>query len=203
MNNEPAAPSTPWLQWLSAAALVLTCVLLVWLTVVVSKVSATLDKTSADLAGVLATSARVAKHVDGLETDFKEIREALQSNQVSSFLTDTADLVKSIDDEAPATDAATAREIDALMRAVRTSGARFRAGGDEYTALRMYGQLYAKYRLYRKLVGTPEQFIERVATRTIGGSAYEVVLEDGSVRPLAAWLREKLTAMRPAPRAND
>jgi plasmid stability protein len=200
MTDTSGSPSRrQWISRLTVATLVLTCALLVYLTVLVSQLSATLDKTSADLAQVLATSANVARHVDGLEGEFREIRKALMSDNARNFLTDAADLVKSIDDEAPATDARAAREIEALLRAVMTSGARFRAGGNEHTAVRMYGQLFAKYRVYRKLVGTPEQFIERVATRAIGGSAYEIITADGA-RPLADWLREKLAAMRKSTR---
>jgi hypothetical protein len=83
----------------------------------------------------------------------------------------------------------------------QTALPRFMTGFDESGGWREVSSVLmtdapSKYRIYRKLVSTPEQFIDRVATRTIAGNSYQIVLGDGTARPLADWLRDKLTAVR-------
>ena len=62
--------------------------------------------------------------------------------------------------------------------------------------MELYVALRTKYQLYMKGISSAEQFIDDLATKTVVGSPYRVVLEDGERRPLNEWLGEALESRR-------
>jgi len=89
--------------------------------------------------------------------------------------------------------------IRGLLAAVQLSGLRFVRGGREKSALSMYGWLYAKYQIWKPTVGSADEFIAKVASESLAGAPYQVILKDGSKAPLADWLRARLAELRGAP----
>ncbi len=67
-----------------------------------------------------------------------------------------------------------------------------------YSPLRFYAQVYAKYRIYRQTLTSAEDFIAKVTTTTIAGNKYYGVQKDGSRRELSDLLREELAKYRAA-----
>jgi hypothetical protein len=183
-----------WLQGVAMAALLITCVLLVRLTAVVGQLSDTLEKNSTNLAQVLTTAARISARVDGMETDLNRWTNSFLGAEGLRAVDELKTVSRALDGAGPPEGAE--REITRLLAAVGSSGLQCCAGDAEYSALRLSLQLTAKYRAYRNAIGSAEEFVDRVATATVGGTPYSVVASDRSVRPLNEWLRERLAKMR-------
>ena len=60
----------------------------------------------------------------------------------------------------------------------------------------MHARLYTKSVLHRHAIGSTEDFIERVATRSATGAPYLVLDVGGGKRPLAPWLSQLLAEER-------
>jgi hypothetical protein len=90
-------------------------------------------------------------------------------------------------------------EIAYLLRFVEQSGCEFYRNGDWYDSGRAAAHLRDKYAALaaRGEVASAEEFIDRVATRSIlSGRPYEVRCDGGGVVAAAQWLREALLRYR-------
>lgn len=101
---------------------------------------------------------------------------------------------------APATPAADAdADIHALINALAASPCKFQRNGSWYDGTRAAAHLQRKYDYLQKRdqAGTPEQFIDRAASRSsISGRPYRVACPGQPERDAAAWFREQLQAQR-------
>lgn len=92
------------------------------------------------------------------------------------------------------------REIRALIDALPASGCRFQRNGEWHDGEAARAHLQRKYDYLRRrgLVDSPEQFIERAASRSsVSGRAYRVACQGRPEQPAAAWFGERLQALRP------
>ena len=106
------------------------------------------------------------------------------------------DEIDAIRDSPPSTVSApspdTEREIKHLLAHIRESKHRFVYSDENKGGTRFYLQLYAKYKAYNKAVGSAEDFIDKVATKTIAGQPYQVVVGPDKRVALNDWLSEEL-----------
>lgn len=92
-----------------------------------------------------------------------------------------------------------AREIAGLMDALSSSRCEFNRNGTWHDAARARAHLQRKYDylLKKNLVDTPEQFIERAASRSsVSGKAYRVRCPSKAEQDAAAWFRVQLRWLR-------
>ena len=93
--------------------------------------------------------------------------------------------------------------VESLLARVAGSGLVFIRNGREHTAAKAAAHLRDKYEHLRDEIGTPEDFIDKAATKSmLSGKPYLVKLPDGTTRRAADWLRELLAEYR-AERAAD
>jgi hypothetical protein len=84
-----------------------------------------------------------------------------------------------------------------LLEFVRTSDVIFIRNGKEHSPEDAAEHIEKKYKHYRKKIETPEDFIERSATKSIlSGKLYRVRLADGTVIPTRDWLTAELERYR-------
>lgn len=91
------------------------------------------------------------------------------------------------------------REIGGLMDALSSSRCEFNRNGVWHAAARARTHLQRKYDylLKKNLVDTPEQFIDRAASRSsVSGKAYRVRCPGRAEQDSAAWFRAQLQRLR-------
>ncbi len=99
-------------------------------------------------------------------------------------------------------------EIDALLRAVGSSGCEFLRGGTAYSATKAHEHLQQKFEYLdaRDQLKTAEDFIAKAATRSsMTGEAYGIRCVGAAPLASDAWLQARLKALRPlaaAPKAR-
>lgn len=190
-----------WIRRTATVLAVLFLALLCFLVWRLAMLTARVERTVADLSGdmrqVTGTAARIAEKIDRLNEQVdrleKKAREAVPVEEVESLLDSAAALRESA--ENPLTPAAEA-EIRQLLARLRDPALTFGYGGEDIPAGRFYLQIYAKYKAYRRTLASAEDFIARIATRTIDGRDYHVRRGEGEQRPLGEWLREELAKLR-------
>jgi len=90
-----------------------------------------------------------------------------------------------------------------LLEFVRTSDVVFIRNGKEHSPQDAAEHIEKKYNHYRKKIKTPEDFIEKSATKSMmSGKLYEVRLKDGTVITTRDWLTEELARYRDLPSAE-
>ena len=91
-----------------------------------------------------------------------------------------------------------AAEIDALIdRVAKAKGVIFIRNGTEHTAAQAAEHLQRKRKAAGKRIATPEQFIDKLGTRSsMTGKAYRVRLPDGKEIDSAVWLNGLLRDIR-------
>ena len=91
------------------------------------------------------------------------------------------------------------QEIDALLRAVGSSGCEFLRGSQIYSAARAQDHLQEKYAYLdaRAQLQSAEDFIVKAATRSsMTGEAYGIRCAGAATLTSEAWLRSRLAALR-------
>ncbi|GAA4800474.1 DUF5329 domain-containing protein [Lysobacter hankyongensis] len=95
------------------------------------------------------------------------------------------------------------REIDALIAGLGASGCAFERNGRWYDAKTAQAHLQKKYDYLRKrdMADTAELFIERAASESsMSGKPYRVRCAGKAAEPSAQWFRQRLQALRAAPK---
>ncbi len=95
------------------------------------------------------------------------------------------------------------QEIDALLRAVGSSGCEFLRGGSSYNAAKAQDHLQQKFEYLdaRSQLKSAEDFILKAGTRSsMTGESYSIRCASTGVLASDAWLHAKLRALR-SPRA--
>ena len=91
------------------------------------------------------------------------------------------------------------QEIDALLRAVGSSGCEFLRGSQAYSAAKAQDHLQEKYAYLdaRAQLHSAEDFIGKAATRSsMTGEAYGIRCAGAPTQTSEAWLRSRLAALR-------
>ena len=199
------APSIDlWIKrivWLSAAAFLGASCFFVWrISMVAYRIETTIRTTSGDIKQGTGTAAAISRRVDAIDHKIKTLEEktldVIPLEEVSQALDDLAEIRGQPDTASGLLDGPTEREIKYLFRYISRSGLRFEYSGKTRSALKFRVLLYAKYKVYRRVVGTTEEFLAKVATKTPGGNTYYVLTSDGKKRELHDWLSEALAQYR-------
>ena len=89
-----------------------------------------------------------------------------------------------------------------LLDFVRTSDVVFIRNGKEHSPEDAAKHIEKKYKHYKKKIKTPEDFIERSATKSMmSGKLYQVRFRDGKVIATRDWLTAELERYRNPPEA--
>ena len=87
-----------------------------------------------------------------------------------------------------------------LLEHVRTADVVFIRNGKEHSAEDAAKHIEKKYNHYKKKIKTPEDFIEKSATKSMmSGKLYQIRLKDGTVISNKDWLTAELTRYRNPP----
>jgi len=87
-----------------------------------------------------------------------------------------------------------------LLEFVRTSDVIFIRNGKEHSAEDAVKHIQKKYNHYKKKIKTPEDFIEKSATKSMmSGKLYQIKLKDGTVITCKDWLTAELERYRNPP----
>ncbi len=189
-------PSDRAVRILLIALLSIACVFMVYLTVLVRRVLVTLETNGERIEKVFVLAAGTAEKVERGEARVTKWLEGIGAARAADVLDEVADVAKGLGRESAGPDANAQAEIAHLLSRIRSSGLTFEGGGKPYSATRLYLQLYGKYKLYEKSLGSAEDFIGRVAAKGVTGRKYSVVEKDGAKRELGEWPREALAEHR-------
>jgi len=90
--------------------------------------------------------------------------------------------------------------VEYLLARIAGSGLTFIRNGSEHTAAEAAAHIRDKYEHFKREIKTPEDFIDKAATKSmLSGKPYLVKLPDGTTRPAADWLRDLLAEYRAKP----
>ena len=209
LSDKPAPDAIgTWLKRLALAAaiaLLACCSWFVWrISMVAYQMEGAIVAISADVKQMSSTGAQISEHLEKLDDRLRAIEEkAADAINLDEFthLLDEVDVIRNGQQSAagaPSPD--TEREIKHLLAQIRSSDHRFAysvLGSDKSkSGTVLYLQLYTKYKTYKNVVSSAEDFINKVATTTIGGEPYRVVISTDEAVPLNDWLTEELKNYR-------
>ena len=175
------------------ALLLIACVFMVYLTLLVRRLTVTMEVMSEDLAQVMATTARVSRNVDRVE---ERLRVWYEDLDIAGTAAEAVDVALSLGGETVKVEPRAEDEITWLLRQIGSSKAKFAYDDKEKSALSFYARLYAKYKVYKKTLASAEDFIDKVATKTITGKPYYITEPGGEKVELGDWLRARLAERR-------
>ena len=203
-----------WLRRLAlGAAIVLlaSCSWFVWrISMVAYQMEGAIVAISADVKQMSSTGAQISDHLQKLDGRLRAIEEkAADAMNIDEFehLLDEVDEIRegTAADRGPAS-LQTDREIRHLLAQIRGSDYRFTysvLGSDKSKCgTVLYLQLYTKYKTYKNVISSAEDFIDKVATTTIGGQPYQVVVGPDETVALNDWLTEALKKYRATARST-
>ena len=188
---------------LLACLLGLGC-LLVWrMAETVKRIEEGVVSVSTDVKTVTRLAARISEKVDGLMDRVDVLEAKLKGAVPLDELENVLDELEGLRGKPAELDAEARakrdREVGHLLGYVRGSGCVYLWQDREVGALAFYANLLAKYKLYEESVGSAEEFIDKVATKSMVGKPYYVVMGPKRVE-VAAYLREELAKYRAAQR---
>jgi len=182
-----------------AIALGVLCCILIWrMTKIAGRMETMLANTSSDVQQVAGTAADISRRIEHISAKVDDLedkaRSAVNLDEVESVLDEIGRL--RANDEAAELSPSAEVEIKRLLKSIRRSGKRFEWEGKTRTPTQCYIWLYSKFRMYRKKLESADDFINKVATKTMTGNPYYVVHSDGEQQPLNEWLSEVLAKHR-------
>jgi hypothetical protein len=200
-------------RWL-VRALILTLVALLgfssyllWrISMVAYRAEALLMGVSGEIEQVVRTSARVAERIDELDQAVGDLREKSRNMIKPDEVTALIDTLEQAAADAHAggkTAPDVEEEISALLDAVRTSNLSFVRRGDPHSGAAFSLWLQSKMLRYPGQFASAEEFIDKIATQSVLGTRYNVILQSGEKQDLANWLKEKLARLRAAKTAPE
>jgi uncharacterized coiled-coil protein SlyX len=203
-NNSPTADAIgTWLKRLALAAVVALLAVSAWcvwrISMVVAQTESAIVAISADVKQMSSSGAQISAHLENLDTRLQSLEqkaaEAMNLDELGNML-DEIDTIRNSPQSASAASPDTEREIKHLLAHVRGSKHRFVYSDENKGGTRFYLQLYAKYKAYDNAIGSAEDFIDKVATKTIVGQPYQVVVSPDQTVALNDWLTEELKKYR-------
>jgi hypothetical protein len=193
-------------MWLKRLVLLVACVFLafccwfVWrISMVAMQAEAAIVAISADVKQMSTTGAQISQHLQQLDVRLRSMEEkaadAIKLDDIEHMLDEAAQL-RDGGVASGSISPDTEREIKHLLSQVRRSKYRFKYSDEDKGGMRFYLQLYTKYETYKKLLASAEDFIDKVATTSIAGHAYQVVIDDKQTVALNEWLTDELKKYR-------
>lgn len=83
--------------------------------------------------------------------------------------------------------------VERLLKTVEKSDAAFIRNGDEHTGKEASEHMRRKYEHFKKSIKTPEDFIEKCATKSeLSDKPYQIKTAEGKVLPAKEWMLELL-----------
>lgn len=184
---------------LTAAVLILSCFFIWRISMVAYRIETSIEATSGDIKQVTHTAANISRKVDQIEEKVEVLSEktkdVLHADEVRHIVEEISDLKEPPQGRELRIDESAAEEISHLLSFIRKSECTFEYSGKKRSAFRFYLQMYSKYKVYKKTLSCAEDFIEKVATRTIAGNTYSVYSGDKPLE-LNKWLRKELETYR-------
>jgi hypothetical protein len=90
-----------------------------------------------------------------------------------------------------------AKTVDYLIARVEKSDWKFIRNGDEHTGKEASEHMRRKYNHFKKEIKTPEDFIEKCASKSeLSGKPYNVKKPDGSTMKCGEWMKTLLDEHR-------
>ncbi len=204
MSETEPKPLDIWTRRTAAILFVLllgTLSYLVWrISMVAYRIEQGIVATTADVKQVTRTAADISRQIGEISEDVKSIKgkaeEALRLDEIENILDEAIALKNARHSGKAAPTGEVESEIRFLLSSIGRSGCKFEYSGKVRSARRFYAHLYAKYKLYQKTIASAEEFIEKVATKTIAGNPYSVILAKDKRQNLNAWLLQALKQQR-------
>jgi len=89
--------------------------------------------------------------------------------------------------------------IEKLLKKVETSDCTFIRNGSNHTGKQAATHMRRKYEHFKDKIKTPEDFIEKCASRSeLSGKEYSVKLPEGKVMSCKKWMTEELKQLQAA-----
>lgn len=194
-------PSSPD-RWLNRIVKILAACLLALLCALMWRVVIAVDRVADDLEHVTAAADRVADRVDSvserIENIEKKMGETFNAEEVRGLLAEAGRIGPEVVNGDGPNDTRTEAEIEYLFDALREADARYAFDDESHSPRRFVTKLRAKYRLYRGAIGTTEDFIEKIAARTVTGKPYAAIGTDGTIESVRDLLVRLLNKHREA-----
>ena len=171
--------------------------LFLWrLSRVALEVEKALSTNAASIEQIARTGARISEQIDRimnrLEALEDRLEEAIPNEEIESLIGELGHLKQGLSGESAVRSVTGEAAIETMLDRIGNSGLRFGYEEKEYSAFRFKTQLRIKYQTFKRTISSPEDFIEKVATKTINGHPYFVITENGEKQPLDGWLRADL-----------
>ncbi len=208
-SNDPPSADTigSWLKRLALVAAIALLALSSWFVWRISMVAYQMETAivaiSADVKQMSSTGAQISTHLEKLDDRLQSLEQkAADAMNLDEFtnLLDEVDVIRGGQpSSASAPSPVTEREIKHLLSQIKLSKHRFVYSDENKGGLRFYLQLYAKYKAYDNSIGSAEDFIEKVGTKTIIGQPYQVVISPDQTVALSDWLIAELKKYRESP----
>jgi hypothetical protein len=193
-----------WLRRLAllmASVFIAFCCWFIWrISMVAYQAEAAIVAISADVKQMSATGAQISEHLKHLDARLRSMEEkaadAINLDEIEHMIDEASELRNedAVANSPLSPDAE--REIKHLLSHIRASKHRFTYSDENKSGWRFYLQLYPKYKAYDGALKSPEDFIEKVATKSIGGHPYNVVMDENHSVALSEWLTEELKSYR-------
>ncbi len=171
--------------------------LFLWrLSRVALEVEKALSTNAASVEQIARTGARLSEQIDRIMNRLEALEgrldEAIPDEEIESLIDELGHLKQGLSGEGAVRSATGETAIEGMLDRIGNSGLRFGYEDKEYSAFRFKTQLRIKYQTFKRTISSPEDFIEKVATKTINGHPYFVIMEKGEKQPLDGWLRSSL-----------
>jgi hypothetical protein len=193
--------------WLRNGVLVALIVLLLSvsylfyrMSVAVARMEQAITAIGNDVQQVTSTVAKMSGDVstlrDGAVRLMEKVSNSVPVDQAKHAIDEALAVGASIKADAPVLSEKDEKEISALLSSILDSDCTAEVGGEDKALLTLYATVYARYRLVKNTLKSPEDFIERVGTESVSGKPYLLVTKTGVKTPLGEWLRAKLRELR-------
>jgi uncharacterized coiled-coil protein SlyX len=204
-TTQPAPDAVSlWLKrlaFVAAIALLAVSAWCVWrVSMIAYQVETAVVAISADVKRMSRSGAQISAHLEKLDERLQSLEQkaldAVKLDEIESVLSEI-DVIRNPPPAAgggPSAD--TEREIKHLLGHIRSSKHRFVYSDENKGGLRFYLQLYAKYKAYESVLSSADAFIDKVATKSLDGKQYDVVINGDETVPLSDWLTEELQRYR-------
>lgn len=174
---------------------------LVWhLSNLARQANTTFETVSRDLTQVSKTASLLSERIDAAVTRVDELTDkasrSVSFTEVDSILSEINE-IREARELRRSPDKKAEDEIDHLIGAVAHSGLRFRSGTFTRSGRFFSIKLRIKFRLYRNMIHSAEDFIKEAATTSINRKPY-LVISEKSEEPLDDWLFQILRDYRAA-----
>ena len=187
--------------WILMAVLLASLCVLTWrLTILVGKIDSATSAITPDLKQITSVWAKFALELQDIGASRAwikdEMSDAVRIDEAQNVIDELSSLNKEEEKGGKGPDDKSEAEIYYLLSCIGNSDLKIEYSGKEHSALRMRIQLSEKYKTYKHTLVTTEDFISRVATKTIAGNTYYIVQKDGTKTELASWLTDLLKKYR-------